>query len=164
MIASPSASSSSSGHRPERPVARRRRGSSPPHGRRAPPRRRRARGARRPAGGARRLPIASRHGVPRFARYGRAISCSMASASGVKSPSPSSTSSEPSSRPTKACARAFRIRSICRRDCVVLALTRNAVDARLGNHPCEERHRRALHETALLGEPHVQRLAPEQPH
>ena len=64
----------------------------------------------------------------------------------------------------EACARAFGIRRVRRRDCVVLALTRNAVDARFRNHPCEERHRGALHETALLGEPHVQRLAPEQPH
>ena len=58
----------------------------------------------------------------------------------------------------------LRIRSVRRRDCVVLALARNAVDARFRNHPCEERDGGALHETALLGEPHVQRLAPEQPH
>ena len=51
-----------------------------------------------------------------------------------------------------------------RGDRVVLTLTRNTVDAGLGNCPGEQRRGRSFNETALLGEPLVQRLAPEDPH
>ncbi len=38
------------------------------------------------------------------------------------------------------------------------------MDARLRNDSGEERHGGSLHETALLGKPLVQRLAPEESH
>jgi hypothetical protein len=59
---------------------------------------------------------------------------------------------------------ALDVGSVHCNDSLVLTLARNAVDSGLGDDPREQRSRGALHEAALLGEPLMERLAPEQSH